>query len=367
MKSSRKSFQNIVFREDGPTYLLVSLISFAGTVIATRLFLEITGYPQLGGGDLHIAHVLWGGIVLFFAALFPIIIANRRVLVVSALMSGVGIGLFIDEVGKFITRDNDYFYPPAAPIIYAFFLLTVLLYLRLRKRKQADSRVELYQVLDNLTEVLDEDLEISEQQEIERRLVRVTETTTSENLSDLANALLSYIRNERLQTIRTRSTPIERVQAYLKKVETRFLSPMRLKTILIIALLVAGGLAAFEWVAVLEATHSDGGFLENLIRTGLIRGEVRSLEGASWFIVHLIFQGLVALFSILASFFFIIKKDQLGVTFGYTCMVFSLTAVNLLAFFVNQFSTAAIAIYQLALLLGLAYYRRKFITPVQDT
>jgi hypothetical protein len=361
MNDARKSHKTIVFREAGPTYLLVSLISFAGTVIGTRLFLEITGYPQLGGGDLHIAHVLWGGSVLFFAALFPLVISNRRVLVLSALMSGVGIGLFIDEVGKFITRDNDYFYPPAAPIIYAFFLLTVLLYLRLRKPRQQDPRIELYHVLDNLTEVLDEDLEIDEQQELERRLVKVSETTTSENLSELTSALLSYIRNERLQTIHPRSTFYERVKSFFRKVESRYISLERLKVILIVSLLVAGGLAGFEWIVALEAIHSDGGFLENLIRAGLIRGEVRSLAGASWFIVHLIFQGLVAIFSVLASFFFFIKKDRLGIAFGYTCMVFSLTAVNLLAFFVNQFSTAAIAIYQLALLIGLSYYRRKFI------
>jgi divalent metal cation (Fe/Co/Zn/Cd) transporter len=31
----------------------------------------------------------------------------------SALLSGIGIGLFINEVGKFITQTNDYFFPPA--------------------------------------------------------------------------------------------------------------------------------------------------------------------------------------------------------------------------------------------------------------
>ena len=95
---------------------MITLISFAFSVGGTRLFLEVLGYPQLGGGQLHIAHVLWGGLFLFVASLLPLILINRWGLRLSALLAGFGIGLFIDEVGKFITQTNDYFYPAAAPI-----------------------------------------------------------------------------------------------------------------------------------------------------------------------------------------------------------------------------------------------------------
>ncbi|MEX0787739.1 MAG: hypothetical protein WD040_02970, partial [Anaerolineales bacterium] len=104
--------------------LILMLLSFAGSVFVTRVFLTLTGYPQLGGGGLHIAHVLWGGLLLFVAALLPLIWANQWVYRAGALLTGAGVGLFIDEVGKFITATNDYFFPAAAPIVYAFFLLT---------------------------------------------------------------------------------------------------------------------------------------------------------------------------------------------------------------------------------------------------
>ena len=48
-----------VRRPGAEQFLLVMLLSFALSVSLTRLFLELTGYPQLGGGDLHIAHLLW--------------------------------------------------------------------------------------------------------------------------------------------------------------------------------------------------------------------------------------------------------------------------------------------------------------------
>ncbi len=122
-----RAIRRPVRRIEADDDILLMLLSFATSVVITRVFLQLTGFPKIGGDSgLHIAHLLWGGLLLFIATLLPMIYANQWVYPFMAILAGAGVGLFIDEVGKFITATNDYFYPAAAPLIYGFFLITVL-------------------------------------------------------------------------------------------------------------------------------------------------------------------------------------------------------------------------------------------------
>jgi hypothetical protein len=76
--------RSAVRRNDAEGYLLISLVAFAATVILTREFLQLTGFPQIGNSVLHIAHALWGGLLLFVAVLLPLAFANRWALQASA-------------------------------------------------------------------------------------------------------------------------------------------------------------------------------------------------------------------------------------------------------------------------------------------
>lgn len=121
-------------RDGAERSLLLVIVSFIVAVVGTRWFLQATGYPQVGGGELHVAHMLWGGLALVVAALLLLVVSASWAQPITAILTGAGTGLFIDEVGKFITASNDYFYPLAAPLIYGLLLAFALVFLLVRHR-----------------------------------------------------------------------------------------------------------------------------------------------------------------------------------------------------------------------------------------
>ena len=351
-----------VRREGAERYLLFTLLSFAASVALTRLFLELTDYPQLGGDELHIAHVLWGGLLLFAAALLPLIFANRWVYVTGSLLAGVGVGLFIDEVGKFITQTNDYFHPAAAPIVYAFFLLTVLVYLQVRRPPARDARDELYRALDGLQEVLDRDLERSERLALEFRLRRIAEQEEHPDLAHLAKELLDFLSSDALHLAQEVPSLLERLLERLRTFEGRWVTERRLKAVLV------GGLAALGILAVIDLCRlllaaSDPENLQRMIAELVAMGRVASSSGMFWFAARVALEGSVGLLLVVAAGLLIANRDARGVAAAYVGLLLSLAAVNLLIFYFEQFSTILYATVQFTLLLGIFYYRRRYLTP----
>lgn len=122
------------------------------TILTVRFFLWMTGYPQIGGGTFHIAHMLWGGLLMMAALILEQSIILRWVRRAGAIIGGIGFGLFIDELGKFITRDNDYFFRPTAALIYLLFILIYFLTRFLLKSEPFSPQESLANTIDYLKE-----------------------------------------------------------------------------------------------------------------------------------------------------------------------------------------------------------------------
>ena len=76
-----------------------------------------------------------------------------------AVIGGVGFGFFIDELGKFITEDNNYFYRPAAALIYLIFIGLFLLARAVQRRRPLGPRDELANAVDLLGDAATRDLD----------------------------------------------------------------------------------------------------------------------------------------------------------------------------------------------------------------
>jgi hypothetical protein len=366
MNFAKSRIQNPLKRPGAEYYLLLTLLSFALSITLTRTFLFVTGYPQIGGGGLHIAHVLWGGLILFIAALLPLIIANRWVYTLGAILSGIGVGLFMDEVGKFITQDNNYFYPPAAPIIYAFFLLTVLVYFQVRRPAPRNPRDELYKSLDSLEDVLDHNLDALEREELVKRLQFVAQQTDQPNLARLAQELLDFLVWE---NITLSSSPpgfwsgfSSRIQTSFQEFQARSLTRLRFRAIL------AGGVGAMGLVALsklgqtLIASFAPASLertLSALIEVGVLTGEA----GLNWFLARVVLEGAVGLMLFLSATLLALGKERLGIWGSYFSLLLSLTTVDLLLFYFEQFSMIATAFFQFILLVSVIDYRRRYLIP----
>ncbi|WLP90767.1 hypothetical protein [Gordonia sp. NB41Y] len=124
---ARRTPSSIARRAGGGESVEALVIIAIVTILVTRAYLQATGYPQIGGGTLHIAHALWGGAGMVIALVVSLSLLGTGPRTFSVVLGGIGFGLFLDEVGKFVTKTNDYFYSPAVSIMYVVVVVILVL------------------------------------------------------------------------------------------------------------------------------------------------------------------------------------------------------------------------------------------------
>lgn len=342
-------------RESSSEYMVFVLLSFIATVTLTRLGLSLIGYPMLGDGEIHIAHVLWGGLLLFTATLLLLLISNRQVYEISAALSGIGLGLFIDEVGKFITLQNDYFYPLAAPIIYIFFMLLLILMIRLRRQMRSTVRAEFNRALETLQDWVDHPLGKKEQALLLQRLTHVS-SSSNPQLSTLAAGILHAIQSD------TRPPPIEPAphwQHYVNKLD-RWFSERGLRLSLAIGFFLMALIALKNPANDLLNPHLPE-FLDSLF-FGVHSGRWYGSESApALYLARIALEITLGILLFITALLLTFKHKRIAVPLGFGLLIIYLATIDTLLFYFEQFSTIAFVIFQYLLLFGLIYYRTRFL------
>lgn len=151
------------------------LVSAVTSILLLRFYLHSTGYPIIGGTKYHVAHVLWGGVLMLIAFILNFAFLGRAIQRIVAITGGVGFGVFIDEIGKLITRDNNYFFQPAVGIIYAVFVALYLAISFLTREQKLTSEEYQLNALRQLEEAVHQDMDLYERASTRRLLERANQ------------------------------------------------------------------------------------------------------------------------------------------------------------------------------------------------
>ncbi len=164
MSSYKPLGDRLIRNVQGEDLLEIFLVTAVAAILGIRFFLAITGYPKLGGGGLHIAHVLVGGAFMLLAIVILLNFLNKWARYLAAVLGGFGFGAFIDELGKFLTSDNDYFFQPTVGLIYITFIFLYFLAKKINSNRWLSEEERLINVLEISKQAVLKNINAREQQ-----------------------------------------------------------------------------------------------------------------------------------------------------------------------------------------------------------
>lgn len=306
-------------------HLELFLISAVSSLLLLRLYLHITGYPHIGGDFFHISHMLWGGALMLSAIVMVLSFLGARVQRLAALVGGIGFGIFIDELGKFITKDNDYYFSPTIGLIYATFIILYLVFNFLSRANQLTAIEYELNALNQFEETVLHDMDSLEKQRIHKLLTR------ADQKSPITKALMQLLTT--VDTVPPRQPhPFNRLLAKLDKQYKHFWALRNSSRLIGILFVVQAGLFI---MAVFGALYNNFDGIKDLLNTSdsytskLIFGQLASSLVAGGFVVVGAFKLFnsrleafelfrrATLINLLLTQFFVFSRIQFGALPGF--------------------------------------------------
>ena len=193
--------QKLTKRENAADLILLLMISALVTLLVTRYFLQLFGWPTISFGVWHIAHANWGGMLMVIGMMLVLIFHGEKIRKTAAIVAGMGWGLFIDEVGKYITKNNNYWFQPAIIIIYISFIILYLIYRHLETNQPKDTKTLLYAAINKLEDSAENELTEKEKQKTIKNLEKIIKKEKDLNVKNLAKELKIFFEKQETKKI----------------------------------------------------------------------------------------------------------------------------------------------------------------------
>lgn len=327
----------VVPRVDAVSSVLTFTVACGLTIAVTRAYLVLTGYPQIGGEVFHLAHALWGGLALIIAAVLLVALSDTWVMGWGALLGGIGAGLFVDEVGKFITQKNDYFFPLAATIVYLFLVALAGATVWLSRLGRTSARAHLHAALELALRAADDNLGVRNRAAINTHLDQARTLDPTPGQLELIDALDSTIGfgidNEHHQVAED-----SRWERWL-----RSLSADRVRRVARVLLGVQVAIGVVALIAVAVALGLNVAINPEFVNKVRLGGFGQTMSGLA-FLATLVASGL-ALVAVIRM-----RPSQLqahsAIRLGVTSMLILLVVANSLGSYTSQFEVLGEAIFQ---------------------
>lgn len=322
MKRRRLLIRNM----EAGNLLEVFLVSAVSTILVIRGYLHLTGYPQLGDEGLHIAHMLWGGLLMLASILILFTFLSKTAENLAVILGGIGFGTFIDEVGKFVTEDHDYFFEPSVAIMYVIFIVVFLIARAIQTQRHFSQAEYLMNAIRDLEEVALHDLDQEEQKRI----------LTYLNNSDQSNTLVSELK-EIVGNIDLVPVPEQRFLRRVRKALFAYyerIASFRLFHLIIVGFFIFQMIASFSYIIVLVVSDEHetlawiewAQFLSSLVSSIFVLLGVLSLRRSRLLAFEMFERAILV--SIFLTQVFVIYEQQFGGLVGLAIDVLILGALR---------------------------------------
>lgn len=325
--------QNLTKRENAADLVLLLMISGLVTLLVTRFFLQLFGWPTISFGVWHIAHANWGGALMVVGSILMLIFHGEKIRKTAAVISGMGWGLFIDEVGKYITKNNDYWFQPAIVVIYVSFIILYLVYRHLENNQPQDTKTLLYGAIDNLEDAAENDLSETKKREVINKLEKVIKKENDLNIKDLAKELKLFFEKQKTKEVDKKSwwrilIAKTGYYSYNKFFKTR---------------LVRYGLTTYASVWAINEIQETIRILINPQKMQMIQKlnngyDLISKSDFYMMVGKIMSDSVVAVFFVMGIFFMATKKKNKGLRFFQMGLIVSIFLSTVFKLYFEQFS-----------------------------